>query len=459
MKSHLLYTLAILLLLTSLPVLCLATEKTEMIYTPKPIDDVLSNPYMGLAPDSRNDSYAQNHTLVYANLTWRQLEPKKGSYKFEQVEKELKLAEWGERGAKWVIRIIMDYPTDKSHLDIPDWLYRELNGDGDWYSNSYGKGFSPNYSNPQLIAYHQKLIEKLGEHYKNDPRLAFIELGSIGHWGEWHTNTSRPFPKLAVTDQYVQPYLDQFPDSILLMRRPHPIARKFKLGLFNDVFGNRDQTAEYKSWADKGYTSWLTLEKMPAMPDYWKYAPSGGEFSPSKSLKRYFSAASINDTIAQAKSTHISWLGPNTPATFTANGTQQKYLNQLLNTIGYRFVVHKEIHEASVAPGSDLNVKLDLENQGVAPFYFPWVLELSLADANGEIVAKAETSADIRKWLPGKVTTSHALPIPDELPAGSYTVCIAILDPQNGEPAIEWGMEGKREDLRYSLGRVEVKVK
>ncbi|MED4752934.1 DUF4832 domain-containing protein [Brevibacillus choshinensis] len=451
-----LITLALTLLLTSLPALSEGAGKKMVTYEPVPIEDVLLNPYMGLAPDARNESYDQEHTLVYANISWRMLEPEKGDYQFEQVEKELHLDQWADKGAKFIIRIIMDYPEEKTHLNIPDWLYRELNGDGEWYENSYGKGFSPNYGNPLLISYHQKLIEHLGEHYKNDPRLAFVELGSIGHWGEWHTNTSIPFPKLAITDQYVQPYLDHFPDSILMMRRPHPIAKKYRLGLFNDVFGNKEQTAEYKSWFDKGYVSWLTQEKMPAMPDFWKVAPSGGEFSPSKPLKRYFSASSIDDMIAQAQSSHLSWLGPNTPAAFPAKGAQQKYLNRFLNTLGYRFAVNKETHEQEVVAGSRLDVHMEVANKGIAPFYFPWVLELSLADAAGNIVSKTATTEDIRKWLPGKAVSTPTLEIPTDLPAGEYTICIAILDPQTEEPGIQWAMGGKREDLRYQLGKVEV---
>ena len=137
-----------------------AVGKTKVAYSPKPINDVLHNPYMGLAPDARYVPYTQEHTLVYANITWREIEPEKGEYQFDQIEEELHFDKSAEKGITFIIRIIMDYPEEKSQMEIPDWLYEELDGDGDWYENGYGKGFSPNYGNRLLIDYHKKLISK-----------------------------------------------------------------------------------------------------------------------------------------------------------------------------------------------------------------------------------------------------------------------------------------------------------
>ncbi len=86
-----------------------------------------------------------------------------------------------------IIRLVLDYPNKENSMQIPKWLYNEIGGDGTWYDISYGKGFSPNYENKTLIYYHEKLIKALGERYNSSSEIAFIELGSIGHWGEWHT--------------------------------------------------------------------------------------------------------------------------------------------------------------------------------------------------------------------------------------------------------------------------------
>ncbi|WP_232697980.1 hypothetical protein [Brevibacillus daliensis] len=80
-----------------------AVGKTKVAYSPRPIH----NPYMGLAPE-RYVPYTQEHTLVYANITWREIEPEKGEYQFDQIEEELHFDEWAEKGVTFIIRIIMD---------------------------------------------------------------------------------------------------------------------------------------------------------------------------------------------------------------------------------------------------------------------------------------------------------------------------------------------------------------
>lgn len=453
--------LLVVLMVTSIPMVSRATPVTNnnwVVFTPQGTNEVLNNPYMGFAPDARSGPYPFEHRLVYANLFWKDLEPEKGVIDFDKLDETLQLEEWASRGVQVIFRIVMDYPGEKKHKDIPGWLYDELNGDGTWYHNDYGQGFSPNYANPKLIAYHNLLIAKLGEHYDQDPRIAFIELGSLGHWGEWHTHEPIAFPKLRVTDQYVWHYLNSFPDKLLLMRRPHKIALDNKLGLFNDMFGAKDHTDNFISWFQHGYVSWLTQEKIPAMPDFWKYAPSGGEFADgSDGIEKYLSDAYIKRTLGQAQASHTSWLGPNVPVREETFSQFQANIEALERTMGYRFVLASETHSKQIQPGKKLAVSMLWKNTGSAPFYFKWPLELSLADAQGKIVVKTNTAEDIRKWLPGQVKSTQSIQLPSNLPEGTYTLCVAILDPQTNEPGIELAIKGKREDHRYELGQVIVK--
>ncbi len=73
-------------------------------------------------------------------------------------------------------------------MDIPKWLYEKTGGDGTWYEGAYGKGFAPDYNNELLIRYHSLAVQAMGEHLGKDGLIAFVELGSLGHWGEWHVN-------------------------------------------------------------------------------------------------------------------------------------------------------------------------------------------------------------------------------------------------------------------------------
>lgn len=80
----------------------------------------------------------------------------------------------------------------------------------------FGKGFSPDYNKEQFIAYHRKAVEAMGEHWGQDGLISYIELGSLGHWGEWHVNYSAGIQRLPLEDvreQYVSPWVDAFPEA------------------------------------------------------------------------------------------------------------------------------------------------------------------------------------------------------------------------------------------------------
>ncbi len=433
---------------------------TKVTFYPQQIDEVLTNPYMGFAPAAGGGPYSQLHSLVYANFTWRELESKKGIYDFATIEKKYKLDYWRGKNVKLIFRIVLDYPRSSVHRDIPDWLYDEIKGDGTSYTHEWGNGFSPNYDNKILISYHEKLIQKLAERYNDDPAIAFIPLGSIGHWGEWHTLQQDgiyiPFPKISTTEIYVNQYLQYFNKKILLMRRPAQIALNHKLGLFNDVFGSQKDTDEFWGWVKNGYTFWLTKEKNPAMPDFWKYAPSGGEFSSYNTLEQYFSKSKLSSILSQLTTTHITWLGPNCPALFPKNGKLQSAVDNFQKKMGYHYRVIKASNPDKVAYDTVFVVEMDWENKGVAPFYYPWVFELSLADKDGKIVYQQKTNADIRKWLPGTYQVNVDMTVPKTVVAGTYTVCIAIIDPETMKPGVNLEIKGKRSDGRYTLGRVMV---
>ena len=451
-------TLALALLTTSTVIASEAS--TTVSYNPKEISSVLNNPYMGWAPWASGGPYQQPHRLVYINATWRELEPTKGNYAFDKLESSNKFSYWTSKGVKIILRINMDYPEPTSHKDIPDWLYEEINGDGTWYDIDWGKGFSPNYTNTKLIAYHKELIRALAARYNNDNRVPMIALGSVGQWGEFHTKKSAgftiPFPGVAVTDQYVQPYVDYFTNKILLMRRPFQIAKDNQMGLFNDSFGSKAQTYDYfNDYIANGYKDYLTGETHPSMNDYWKTAPSGGEIANYPGTM-YLQDSTIETSLQMLRDSHTSWLGPCSPGLQAAGTSLQSNFDKMLTTMGYRFVIQSVSHESNIISGSTLAVNMDWVNRGVAPFYYSWPLELSLADASGNIVAQTTVNEDIRTWLPGTKQVVTAVNIPTSLAAGSYTLCAAIIDPETNQPGIDLAIEGRRSDGRYSLSQVTI---
>ncbi len=456
-------------------------ERQPHTFYPREIFDVLNNPYMGWAPWSKDKDhpdgqpYAQSHSLVYAGISWRELEPVKGQFDWEGIEQKYQFDYWTSLGKKINIRIVLDLPTtDPSHKDIPDWLYDELASDGDpgtWYDTAeIGAGFSPNYNNGKLIEEHERMISALADRYNHDPRIAFIQLGSLGHWGEWHTwpAGSGVFPALSVSDQYVQQYVDHFTNKLIGMRKPFPLTKQLNLGLFNDVFGIKSSTNEWLGWIQDGWNGIGEFvdpgddasqkQEESKMPDFWKYSFSGGEFA-NGDAPSWLTDDNIVETLRQVRESHTSWLGPSSPANVEADSSIQPNIDAMLKIMGYRFVLESIEHPSRVSAGDALNLSMVWRNKGVAPFYLDWPLKFALANANGDIVSSTITGMDgidIREWLPGRTAETATLTIPQNVSAGNYTLLVSIVDPDTGQPAIRLAIDQRRNDGWYALDRVVI---
>lgn len=155
-------------------------------YSPAITGESLVNPYIGYAPDARGSGYDLPFSLVHMGVSWRELEPEDGVYDFDGVEQAGQFDKWAAEGKKIILRVVLDYPGSTAHSDLPVWLYAAIRGAGTAYNGSLGMGFSPDYAEPALIEAHGRLMAALGERYNGDARIAFIELGSLGHGGEWH---------------------------------------------------------------------------------------------------------------------------------------------------------------------------------------------------------------------------------------------------------------------------------
>ena len=148
----------------------------------------LFNPLIGYAPSAEDEEGHEDTNLVYIGLTWKEWEPVKGQYDTDALEEKFHIAQWKEQNKHAVLRFLCDVPGDAEHMDIPQWLY-ERTGDGTYYNTSYGSGYSPDYSNEFFRERHALAIQALADYFNEDGFLAYVELGSLGHWGEWHTNT------------------------------------------------------------------------------------------------------------------------------------------------------------------------------------------------------------------------------------------------------------------------------
>jgi len=424
-------------------------------------DGTIVNPLMGWAPWATIEKSEQPHTLVYADLTWRDFEPQEGVFDFESFEGRNQFARWQEEGKRVVFRFVLDVPRSEDHLDIPDWLYEKINGDGDRYDHDYGKGFSPNYANPILIAYHQKAIQALGERYGEDDFIAFIELGSLGHWGEWHIKSDagiRSLPDEDIRNQYVQHYLEAFPNTYLLMRRPFAIAQDYPIGFYNDMTGDPESTTSWLEWIQNGgeYNQTREENALAALPDQWQIAPIGGEQTSSISAEEFYDSSLLR-TIDLLRRSHTTFIGPNSAYRIEQGGSLQEGVDQVLAAVGYRFYIEKARIPDRIIFGKNIIIQLTFANGGIAPIYYNWPVFGYVFNEQGQVVNIFPISIDIHSIIPGKTTLVRCKMSIDSLTNGYYTLGIAIHDPVSKLPAVQFAMQNSRDDRIQILGTFQVR--
>lgn len=411
------------------------------------------NPMKGLmawGENYRQDPYV---AFAYVPVYWNELEPRPGQYDFQALEERCHFDRWRADGVRLVLRLVTDTPTDTAHMDIPEWLYEEMDGAGTWYDGEYGQGFSPDYENEVFRAAHRLLIAALADRYADDPQLAFVELGSLGHWGEWHVDTDAgidPFPTQETTDEYVRHYLAVFPAHRLLLRRPYPIARDEGMGLYNDSFGLPDSHSQWLDWIREGYVSDQNGEALPAMPDFWLQAPSGGEFSPRQESGWYFSAEQFPVTLDLLRQSHTTFLGPNAPKAGELTPDEEENLRTMLAEMGYTFSIRRCTVTRPLF--SDvLRVSLTWTNTGTAPLYAQWPVLLELRDQSGRTVLRGEFPQDFAAWGMADTTVLLELEGARNLPAGDYTLWAGIMDPLTGQAGVTLQLDTPTDGGLYRL--------
>jgi hypothetical protein len=408
-----------LLAFAALPTAAQGAE--NVVVRPLPKAGPLDNPLKGWCPYADAGEIRQPYSLTFQYVSWRELEPAKGDYRFADWERE-----WDVDAAKdkhVVFRVYVDYPSRPSGM--PEWL--RTAGVQETPYDEHGGGRSPDYDHPEMVAGMERLIAALGERYDRNPRIAFVQLGLLGFWGEWHTwPQDRLYASAKTERRVIDAYRAAFPNKSLMVRYPSKHAgRQEWIGFHDDMFP--EDTDNGEDW------SFLAKLRKTNRTENWKVAVVGGEMVPGESQRWLGPDYEVTSTML--KRAHFTWVGPYCPALDNADDAEfLKRSQETVRSMGYEFRIHEVEHLASAKAGRPIELALSGENRGVAPFYYPWAVEWALLDDSDEAIGISKTSWDVREWLPGPLAEKTSLTF--DVPPGTYRLALGIRDPWKDRPAI-----------------------
>jgi len=409
---------------------------------PEPYPDALRNPLMGFRPDPGdigNADYPYT-TIVRKYIRWNEIENDES----DGVQKIIDFCnkEWAgyeKANVKVIPRVYVQWYTDPAGRYWPADLT-----DGDWTSQEF---------KDRVV----NLIYKLGEAWDNDPRVAWVQTGIIGYWGEQES------PVGVDEDGWAQrlgdAYQTAFKNKKLLVRNQNDWTST-EFGVYWDSYGHPGQ----KPWA------WTDIKNFNSQGRYktqivegevaygWGedvFDPLyGGE--PEVTLDDYKYTNNMIDVIRELHCTGLGWVASYMeidPTSVVNVDSIRKNAARMQKEFGYRFLLPEFSCPSRVDQSQNMSINFKVKNLGSAAFYENWPVAFVLVDeATGAIVWKEILpNVDIRNWLPGDgysyTTKAYTIPaqdysidasftVPENIPTGQYLASISILEPTTQTPGV-----------------------
>lgn len=416
-----------------------------VIIRPEAYEHALRNPLKGFT----NRGFGEHNewaTLVHSYIRWNEIE----NHESDGIDK---IRQWCD--AQW------QGVAGRNQKVIPR-VYLHWSGDRKYWPAD----MTPDdYTSQQFVQRVTRLVKRLGICWDTDPRVAHIELGLIGKWGEHHS----PAPTPESQELLGKAFAEAFPHKQVLVRHPWREFLGHGFGAYWDSWAHASQMDSHgkgmTQLADRWRTSLIGGE---TAYDWGRYKEQPGD-SPTDTVSDPVHRDFLIDTIRALHCTQLRWVANYDPTDPLA----QAGAEAVQKVFGYRYVVTQVQYPRRIEPGQMFYTTFDVVNLGSAPFYYRWPVELSLlAPRSGRPVWRGQfEQADIRQWMPGDQWDASArvyaqpaqsntvcglFTLDSTVEPGEYLLAVAVLDPAGKVPSLRFAIKNTITGGRHPIGRIGV---
>jgi len=426
-----------LLLLALAAVACVPTEKNlppelDDSFTPVAIQGKVDavQPSTGLVlwsenASNRNAAYGKTISLEYAYCLPCKVVTGKdnGVIRYDWSSFNSWLKDVASRGHQAVVRFRYEYPGERSvdgnpgTTAVPAYIKALPGYQETFYENEDGPTWYADWTNDELQWFTKQFYADFNAMYKNDPRIAFVEVG-FGHWSEYHIygtplSPGVNFPSAAYQKEFLSylagvleiPWLISIDaaDSSPVVGDASLMALTF--GLFDDSFMHKEHEGDYNE------NCWNAIGKGTR----WQTGACGGEISyyTSADQKNFLNPAGMYGvTWEQASSKyHISFMIAN-DAPGGQYGTAERFKEASM-ACGYHFAL-------TGLYANDSQTAACVTNAGIAPIYRDAFLAVD--GVRSDTSLKGLLPGDTLLVYVNKVTNGHDVTIESDYILPTQTI-------------------------------------
>ncbi len=439
----------------------------------------LENPHKGWYhhyPDNHINKYIirQDSDLLdfpgmdhlYIRLAWAYLEPAEGRFDWDIIDSIID--KWTNYGLKIAFRIsCKETSTDRieQQFATPKWVM-EAGAKGGYYRSGKQTGpdgpWEPVFDDPVFLEKLENFLKAFAARYDGKSWLRYVDIGSIGDWGEGHTHSgSRLEYGFEPRKLHIDLHLKYFKKTQLVISDDYVYSigdlqdrDRLHRYILSKGISYRDDSPLVNGYV-QGYADTYTVRSPEFFKDAYLKTPTVFELEhygavkrngnwivqEGSSLAKYAKGKTGPDFFRGALDLlHATYIGYHGDAHewLTDNPELTK---ELLNRCGYWFFPHQVDVPDVLRIGNANPIQMTWENRGVAPAYHPYVLKIRLA---GPETIDFELESGCRKWMPvsthGIHREKYVIDIPDETPPGRYELKIKLYSKEENEnvlPALD----------------------
>ena len=432
-------------------------EPVQMVPADSPVD----NPMKGLVSYAGQSHDRFPHSLEYDGLPLSKLLTGPEQYNWRPLDDLLEAI--SQRSCQAVIRVWLEFPGQPSGL--PDYLARAGVKVTEWRDESEKlplPNYTPDYDDERLVAALEGFIAALGRRYDGDARLGFITAGLLGLWGEWHTYPREAlFASKQTQERILAAYERAFHRVPVLLRYPAGPADARLAANAHRPFGYHDDSFAWGT-LDTGREddSWFYLTALkaagPLAMERWKTHPIGGEIRPEVwgiVFDERPAHQRAQDFANCVRETHASWVLDTGMFREKADPVRMARALTQVRHMGYDF----RMATAEITRRGEHGAKVVLEivNQGVAPFYQDWRVELGAIAADGTVVETWPVKWTLRGLLPGEIPKRWETQIERTTSRDrACTLALRVVNPMPGGKRLRFANAAEDRDAKgwLSLG-------